>query len=157
MTACEITLFHYEDMGLPRGIAKFGVENGMWGTVKRIDPGLRAYQKYRASAPPLSRYVLLGHASAKLGVHTFGSGDENRSCSSSEGEEAKKRSCSWSEVEAKCSLDKPKPNRISKLVVFGAALAVACSLDLGFLNKVLAFSVARRFVGIGGAAVKPVM
>nr|GMD97552.1 START domain-containing proteins involved in steroidogenesis/phosphatidylcholine transfer [Ipomoea batatas] len=140
MTACEITLFHYEDMGMPRGIAKFGVENGMWGTVKRIDPGLRAYQKYRASAPPLSRYVLLGHASTKLS-----------------GEEAKKRSCSWSEVEAKCSLDKPEPNRISKLVVFGAALAVACSLDLGFLNKVLAFSVARRFVGIGGAAVKPVM
>nr|GMD94857.1 START domain-containing proteins involved in steroidogenesis/phosphatidylcholine transfer [Ipomoea batatas] len=157
MTACEITLFHYEDMGMPRGIAKFGVENGMWGTVKRIDPGLRAYQKYRASAPPLSRYVLLGHASTKLGVHTFGSGDENRSCSSSECEEAKKRSCSWSEVEAKCSLDKPEPNRISKLVVFGAALAVACSLDLEFLNKVFAFSVARRFVGIGGAAVKPVM
>lgn len=148
MTACEITLFHYEDMGMPRGIAKFGVENGMWGTVKRIDPGLRAYQKHRASAPRLSRYVLLGHVSTKLSVH-----HEKRSCSSSSEAEAKRRSCRSSEVDAKCSLDKPVPNRISKLVVYGAALVVACSLNRGFLNKMVVFRVARRFVGIGGAAV----
>ncbi|GFY84017.1 polyketide cyclase/dehydrase and lipid transport superfamily protein [Actinidia rufa] len=55
LTACEVILFHHEDMGIPWEIAKFGVRQGMWGAVKKIERGLRAYQKERASGAPLSR------------------------------------------------------------------------------------------------------
>ncbi|KAL5805298.1 hypothetical protein ACOSQ3_032098 [Xanthoceras sorbifolium] len=45
LTACEVLLFHHEDMGISSEIAKFGIRQGMWGVVKKIEPGLRAYQK----------------------------------------------------------------------------------------------------------------
>ncbi|XP_039169236.1 uncharacterized protein LOC120293606 [Eucalyptus grandis] len=51
LTACEVLLFHHEDMGIPWEIAKLGVRQGMWGAVKKIDPGLRKYQKERALRP----------------------------------------------------------------------------------------------------------
>jgi len=36
MSACEVILFHYEDMGIPWEIAKLGIRQGMWGAVKKI-------------------------------------------------------------------------------------------------------------------------
>ncbi|KAJ8767124.1 hypothetical protein K2173_013521 [Erythroxylum novogranatense] len=48
LTACEVLLFHHEDMGIPWEIAKLGVTRYV-GAVKKIEPGLRAYQKQRAS------------------------------------------------------------------------------------------------------------
>ncbi|KAL7165648.1 hypothetical protein ACSBR2_041345 [Camellia fascicularis] len=47
LTACEVLLFHHEEMGIPWEIAKLGVRQGMWGAVKKIDPGLRTYQRER--------------------------------------------------------------------------------------------------------------
>ncbi|KAK9004659.1 hypothetical protein V6N11_042119 [Hibiscus sabdariffa] len=32
--ACEVTLVHYEDMGIPKDVAKLGVRHGMWGAGK---------------------------------------------------------------------------------------------------------------------------
>ncbi|GER43658.1 polyketide cyclase/dehydrase and lipid transportsuperfamily protein [Striga asiatica] len=46
-TACQVILFHHEDMGIPREIAKLGIRQGMWGAVKKIDLGLRTYHKHR--------------------------------------------------------------------------------------------------------------
>ncbi|CAA6655877.1 unnamed protein product [Spirodela intermedia] len=37
-TACEVLLFHYEDMGIPWEIAKLGVRQGMWGCAAGRSP-----------------------------------------------------------------------------------------------------------------------
>lgn len=66
LTASEVLLFHHEDMGIPREIAKLGVRHGMWGTVKKIELGLRAYQKERASLIPLSRPASLAQINTKI-------------------------------------------------------------------------------------------
>ena len=47
MSACEVSLVHYEDMGIPKDVAKLGVRHGMWGAVKKLNSGLRAYQSAR--------------------------------------------------------------------------------------------------------------
>ncbi|VFQ68730.1 unnamed protein product [Cuscuta campestris] len=143
LTASEVTLFHCEDMGMPRAIAKFGVENGMWGTVKRIDPGLRQYLRHRASDPPLSRYVLLARLSTKFSLREFDSHHEKKGHTSS------------SNTEAEHSTYNPptaSSERISKLVVCGALLVLACSFDGGFLKKAIVYGVGRRFGQIGGRA-----
>lgn len=66
LTACEVILFHHEDMGIPREIAKFGIRQGMWGAVKNIERGLRLYQKERASGAPLSRSAVLAQINTKI-------------------------------------------------------------------------------------------
>ncbi|KAI4345758.1 hypothetical protein L6164_012854 [Bauhinia variegata] len=49
LSACEVTLLHYEDMGIPKDVAKLGVRHGMWGAVKKLHSGMRAYQNARKS------------------------------------------------------------------------------------------------------------
>ncbi|KAL0324606.1 UNVERIFIED_CONTAM: hypothetical protein Scaly_2427700 [Sesamum calycinum] len=66
LTACEVLLFHHEDMGIPWEIAKLGVRQGMWGAVKKIDPGLRSYQKHRASGSPLSHSGFMAQINTKV-------------------------------------------------------------------------------------------
>ncbi|KAK8706469.1 hypothetical protein V6N13_050034 [Hibiscus sabdariffa] len=53
--ACEVTLVHYEDMGIPKDVAKLGVRHGMWGAVKKLHTGMRAYQNARKTDTSLSR------------------------------------------------------------------------------------------------------
>ena len=55
LSACEVTLLHYEDMGIPKDVAKLGVRHGMWGAVKKLHSGMRAYQNARKSEASLSR------------------------------------------------------------------------------------------------------
>jgi len=33
LSASEVTLIHYEDMGIPKDVAKLGVHHGMWEAV----------------------------------------------------------------------------------------------------------------------------
>ncbi|CDY10698.1 BnaA05g16640D [Brassica napus] len=47
MSACEVSLVHCEDMGIPKDVAKLGVRHGMWGAVKKLNSGLRSYQTAR--------------------------------------------------------------------------------------------------------------
>ena len=54
-SACEVTLLHYEDMGIPKDVAKLGVRHGMWGAVKKLHSGMRAYQNARKSEVSLSK------------------------------------------------------------------------------------------------------
>lgn len=136
LTACEVLLFHHEDMGIPWEIAKLGVRQGMWGAVKKIEPGLRAYQKHRAAGASLSRSAFMAQINTKV------SADYLRSLESSSDDS--------SEIEKTLdSPEKPLGRNIPKLLVVGGALALACSLDRGLLTKAVIFGVARRFAKIG--------
>lgn len=134
MTACEVLLFHYEDMGIPWEIAKLGVRQGMWGAVRKIDPGLRAYQKHRASGDPISRSAVMAQVNTKVDIENL------RSMGSR---------TNLSEIEPEDSPEKPAGRNIPRLLVVGGAIALACSLDRGLLTKAVIFGVARRFAGIG--------
>ncbi|MQM01058.1 hypothetical protein Taro_033802 [Colocasia esculenta] len=133
-TACEVLLFHYEDMGIPWEIAKLGVKQGMWGCVKKVEPGLRAYQIARRGGEPLSRCALFAQRNTKVHPNYLRSLDTNSD--SSEIEEPRK--------------DKPLGRGVPKFLVVGGAVVLACTLDRGLLTKALIFGVARRFANIGG-------
>ncbi|CAL0321063.1 unnamed protein product [Lupinus luteus] len=136
LTACEVLLFHYEDMGIPWELAKIGVRRGMWGTVKKLDPGLRLYEKERASGLPLSRSALAANISTKV------SEDYLRSL--------KNTTSNMLESEnQEDSPGKPVGRNIPKLLVVGGAIALACTLDHGLLTKAVLFGVARKFAKIG--------
>ncbi|XVE65899.1 hypothetical protein DITRI_Ditri08aG0037000 [Diplodiscus trichospermus] len=66
LSACEVTLVHYEDMGIPKDVAKLGVRHGMWGTVKKLHSGLRAYQNARKTDTSLSRCALMARITTKI-------------------------------------------------------------------------------------------
>ncbi|CAA0817105.1 Polyketide cyclase/dehydrase and lipid transport superfamily protein [Striga hermonthica] len=138
-SACEVILFHHEDMGIPREIAKFGVRQGMWGAVKNIERGFRAYQKHRASVPPLSHHAFLAGTNTKLDPKAL---EDERKVVVEYGDDDEKRT--------------PKGVNLPKLLIIGGAVAVACcSLDRGLLTKTLVFGVARRFGNIGRRVVGP--
>ncbi|XP_075640383.1 uncharacterized protein LOC142612147 [Castanea sativa] len=134
-TACEVLLFHHEDMGIPWEIAKLGVRQGMWGAVKKIDPGLRAYQTHRASGAPLSHSGSMAQINTKVSADYLRSLESNTS-NSSEGENPD-------------SPEKPSEKNIPKILVVGGAILLACTLDRGLLTKAVIFGVARRFARIG--------
>lgn len=135
LSACEVILFHHEDMGIPWEIAKFGVRQGMWGLVKTIERGIRGYQKHRASGAPLSRHAFMAQINTKLDPDYLKTLEED-------------------EVSAVTPLvasgdEKPKGVKIPKLLIIGGAIAVACTLDRGLLTKTLIFGIARKFGNIG--------
>lgn len=66
LSACEVTLVHYEDMGIPKDVAKLGVRHGMWGTVKKLHSGMRAYQNARNLESSLSRSALMARITTKI-------------------------------------------------------------------------------------------
>ncbi|KAG7632257.1 START domain [Arabidopsis suecica] len=81
MTACEVSLVHYEDMGIPKDVAKLGVRHGMWGAVKKLNSGLRAYQSARKPGTSLSRSAQMASITTKLNmdlVVTSGAEEEER-------------------------------------------------------------------------------
>lgn len=136
MTACEVILFHHEDMGIPYEIAKLGIRQGMWGAVKKIEPGLRAYQKHRASDPPLSRSALMAQVNTKVGAQYL----KSLESSSSDSQKI---------IESDESSNKPAGRNIPKMLVVGGALALLCSIDHGLLTKAVLFGVGRRFARMG--------
>ncbi|KAJ4894347.1 Polyketide cyclase/dehydrase and lipid transport superfamily protein [Raphanus sativus] len=68
LTACEVSLVHCEDMGIPKDVAKLGVRHGMWGAVKKLNSGLRAYQAARKSGAALSGSAQIARITVKLNV-----------------------------------------------------------------------------------------
>nr|GMD80284.1 stAR-related lipid transfer protein 7, mitochondrial-like [Ipomoea batatas] len=71
-SACEVTLTHYEDMGIPKDVAKLGVRHGMWGTVKKLHAGFRAYQNMRKTDAPVSRCATMAGITTKLSSQEYG-------------------------------------------------------------------------------------
>ncbi|XP_047315704.1 uncharacterized protein LOC124919502 isoform X1 [Impatiens glandulifera] len=143
-TACEVVLFHHEDMGIPWEIAKLGIRQGMWGAVKKIDPGLRAYLKERASSSdsPISSSVSLARVSTKVDSNYLGELQDSRMVGDG----------GSSEIETSGVDDSEKAlggNNIPRLLVVGGAIVLACSLDQGLLTKAVIFGVARRLARIG--------
>ncbi|KAJ4950913.1 hypothetical protein NE237_027745 [Protea cynaroides] len=134
LTACEVLLFHHEDMGIPWEIAKLGVRQGMWGAVKKIEPGLRAYQSARASGASISRCAFMAQINNKVNAEYLRSLEITSDSS---------------EIENLNSPEKPKGRNISKILVVGGAVILACSLDRGLLTKAVIFGVGRRFAKIG--------
>ncbi|KAK4351027.1 hypothetical protein RND71_030340 [Anisodus tanguticus] len=137
LTACEVLLFHHEDMGIPWEIAKFGVRQGMWGAVRKIERGLRSYQKSRASNMKISHCAFMAHVNTKIDPENLPlEGDEESSG-----------------TEVQVSPAKPEGSiNIPKLLIIGGALVVACTLDRGIIPKALLFNVAKRFGNIGKRA-----
>ncbi|KAF8412053.1 hypothetical protein HHK36_000006 [Tetracentron sinense] len=134
LTACEVLLFHHEDMGIPWDIAKLGVRHGMWGAVNKIEPGLRAYQKARSSGVSISRCAFMAHINTKINA------DYLRCLESTSNS---------SDIETTDPSEKPLGRNIPKLLVVGGVVVLACSLDCGLLTKAFIFGVARRFAKIG--------
>ncbi|KAF5947466.1 hypothetical protein HYC85_013423 [Camellia sinensis] len=133
-SACEVILFHHEDVGVPKEIAKFAVRQGMLGTVKNIERGLRAYQKARSSGAPLSQSAILAGINTKLNPAYL------KSLESAEDS---------SEIEVPGSPENPGGLIIPKLVIFGGAIVLACTLNRGLLSKAIVFGVVKRFGNIG--------
>lgn len=121
-------------MGIPWEIAKLGVRKGMWGTVQKIEPGLRAYQEARASGAALSHSAFMAQVNTKISpeyLQSIGGNEDS------------------TENESVVALDKPQGVNIPKMLVIGGAIALACSLDRGLVTKYVLFGVARRFANIG--------
>ncbi|KAL2600921.1 hypothetical protein AAZX31_10G162300 [Glycine max] len=136
LTSCEVLLFHHEDMGIPWEIAKLGVRQGMWGAVKKFDPGLRTYEKQRASGTALSPCARAAKINTKVTMDNVRSLENTIS--------------DLLETENQDSSDKPGGRNIPKLLIVGGAIALACTLDQGLLTKAVIFGVARRFAKMGG-------
>ncbi|KAF7816626.1 StAR-related lipid transfer protein 7, mitochondrial [Senna tora] len=134
LTACEVMLFHHEEMGIPWEIAKLGVRKGMWSLVQKIEPGLRAYQHARASGEPISRSAYMAQINTKINpayLQSLGGSDDQ------------------SETESVTTVEKPQGVNIPKMLILGGAVALACSLDKGLMTKTLIFGVARRVANLG--------
>ena len=135
MSACEVLLFHHEEMGIPWEIAKLGVRQGMWGAVKKIDRGLCAYRRERESSAPLSQCALMAQINTKVSADYLATLESTN--------------ISSSDIETADSSEKPSKRNIPKVLIVGGAIALACSLDRGLLTKAVIFGVARRFSNIG--------
>lgn len=138
MSACEVLLFHHEDMGIPWEVAKLGVRQGMWGAVKKIDRGLRWYQKHMDSGASLTHCACMAHINSKVSSERM-KYFENASNDSQENE-----TC-----EQIVNDEKPSGKNAQKLLVVGGAIALACTIDRGLLTKAVIFGVARRFAKMG--------
>ncbi|KAL9237667.1 hypothetical protein vseg_012188 [Gypsophila vaccaria] len=129
-TACEVTLVHYEDMGIPKDVAKLGVRHGMWGTVKKLHAGMRAYQNARKSEAPLSRCGLMARITTKISCDGLPVLQEDS------GEDVKNQTPD--------SLMCTKTGIDWKWVVIGGTVAVVCGLHTGVIGKALIIGAGRR-------------
>ncbi|KAK2647192.1 hypothetical protein Ddye_022387 [Dipteronia dyeriana] len=130
MTACEITLVHSEDMGIPKDVAKLGLRHGMWGAVKKLHSGMRAYQNARKSEASLSRSALMARITTKISFD--GSMDSLDPVS---GEDEKGQG-----VVAKVEKDQGMD---WKWIVIGGTVALV-GLRSGLIGKALLLGVGRR-------------
>lgn len=133
MTACEVTLVHYEDMGIPKDVAKLGVRHGMWGTVKKLHAGMRAYQNARKSDVSLSRCAMMASVTTKISLP----GDTIPQGASGENEQNQ-------------SLDSRMSRKLGiidwKWALVGGAVAVVCGLHTGVGRKALLIGAARKIL-----------
>ncbi|KAF8116854.1 hypothetical protein N665_0014s0115 [Sinapis alba] len=137
-SACEVLLFHHEDMGIPREIAKLGVKRGMWGAVKKMEPGLRAYQEQRLSGGgyKLSRPALMAQINTKITSEQLVSLSNGAS----------------PVTETQVTLDRGNgAENFKKLLFIGGAVAVACTLSGGggLVPSAFLLGFGKRFVSGG--------
>lgn len=117
-------------MGIPKDVAKVGLRHGMWGAVKKLHTGMRAYQHARKSDASISRCALMARITTKIGID-----DATRTL----------------DLELVSSEDKDEPtmdlNRDQgahwKWVVIGATAAAVFGLQRGLIGKALLFGAAK--------------
>lgn len=144
MTACEVVFFHAEDMHIPKKIAKIGVRQGMWGCVRKMEPGLRKYKAHRSTVKTLSQSARLAQLYTRMPPKFFGSIPLSESAS----EDMKNEDmlAITSSEPAKVGLaNDGQLNGCWKWVIVGGAIVLACTLDRGVLGRALVFGVARKF------------
>uniref|UniRef100_A0A5B7ABM0 START domain-containing protein n=1 Tax=Davidia involucrata TaxID=16924 RepID=A0A5B7ABM0_DAVIN len=137
LSACEVTLIHYEDMGIPKDVAKLGVRHGMWGTVKKLHSGFRAYQHTRKSEASLSRSALMARITMKISFE--------RSPDSSEpvpSEDEKGQADGFPRDTDRGGID-------WKWVVIGGTVALVCGLHTGVIGKALLLGAGQRVARVG--------
>lgn len=131
LSACEVILFHYEDMGIPKDVAKLGVRHGMWGTVKKMHVGLRAYQNARKSETSLSRCALMARITTKISC------DEGDSREQISTEEGKNEVVNAQKREERGGID-------WKWLALGGTVALVCGLQTGLIGKALLIGAGHR-------------
>ncbi|GMH19967.1 hypothetical protein Nepgr_021808 [Nepenthes gracilis] len=131
LSACEVNLVHYEDMGIPKDVAKVGIRHGMWGTVKKLHAGMRAYQKERKSRGILSRIALMARITTKISFH---GGKDAAGLSDEAMDKDKVGDCQQGR----------KHNVDWKWVIIGGTAAVICGLHTGVIGKALLIGAGRR-------------
>ncbi|XP_020578282.1 uncharacterized protein LOC110023301 [Phalaenopsis equestris] len=135
-SACEVTLVHYEDMGIPKDVAKVGVRHGMWGAVKKLQSGMRAYQQMRKTQTSLSRHALAAQITTKATL-AVDADMSNESEEASGGDESNQQ----------VSNDQKKIGFHGvidwKWIAIGG-VALACGLHSGLIGKALLIGTARR-------------
>lgn len=129
-SACEVALVHSEDMGIPKDVAKLGVRHAMWGAVKKLHSGVRAYQNARKSDASLSRSALMARITTKISL------DDSMDTSDTGSSEEEKAVGIQAKVNKNQGID-------WKWVVVGGTVALV-GLHTGVLGKVLLFGVGRR-------------
>lgn len=132
LTACEVNLVHYEDMGIPKDVAKLGVRTGMWGTVKKLHGGFRAYQLARKSGAPLSRSALAARITTKISFD--GSSNSSETISGAEERHGA----------LNAQRDGDQGGIDWKWLVIGGTVALACGLHTGVIGKALLFGAGQR-------------
>lgn len=134
LTACEVMLYHHEEMGIQHDLAKLGVRQGMWGCVKKIEPGIRIYQAAQRQKP-LSKCAMMAHITSKVPAALL---NEHKVMTTSD--------CSTSVIQK----EKHKwRHGYLRWMILGGAVALACGVDRGAVGKFLVFGVARRLGRIG--------
>ncbi|KAG6550425.1 hypothetical protein Mapa_008388 [Marchantia paleacea] len=137
VTACEVLLFHHEEMGIQRDLAKLGIRQGMWGCVKKMEPGVHKYKALRKQGRPLSKCALLAKINTKVPANFV----RNLSL------------LDPSEIESDESGGiKEKSKGHLRWFILGGAVALACGVDRGAVGKVLVFGIARRLGRLGRKA-----
>ncbi|MCD7462306.1 hypothetical protein HAX54_048214 [Datura stramonium] len=135
LSACEVTLLHYEDMGIPKDVAKLGVRHGMWGTVKKLHNGFRAYQNARKSEAAVSRCAMMAGITTKISL------DEG------EGVDAVER---VSAEEDRAVGGQRGDGRIDWKWLAIGTVAIVCGLRTGMIGKAVLFGAGQRIARRGG-------
>ncbi|XP_010274161.1 PREDICTED: stAR-related lipid transfer protein 7, mitochondrial-like [Nelumbo nucifera] len=132
LSACEVILVHYEDMGIPKDVAKLGVRHGMWGAVKKLHSGMRAYQLARKSGSSLSRCAQMAQITTTIPVN-----DSTNSLDPVSVEEERGQTVNLQQRKVDHGFD-------WKWVFIGGTVAVVCGLQTGIIGRALLLGAARR-------------
>lgn len=134
LSSCEVTLVHYEDMGIPKDVAKVGVRHGMWGAVKKLHSGMRAYQLMQKSEASLSHHALIARITTNIScIRDLDLPDE---LEASGEEEAIQDEIISQKVIGDHGMN-------WKWVIIGG-VAIVCGLHTGLIGKALLLGAARR-------------
>lgn len=134
LSACEVLFFHHEDMGIPRELAKLGVRQGMWGVVKKMEPGLRAYERERALDAPLSGPASMARINTKVKPECLRNLESEEDLPTTAGSTMP---------------ENPLAKNIPKILIISGAIALALSLDKGLLYKAIIVRMGRRLANRG--------